>query len=72
MTTKLKAARRRRGWSQQVLGFHARVAASDVSRIENRRMVPYPGQAERIAQVVGLEPDELQEPLAESGAEAVR
>jgi ribosome-binding protein aMBF1 (putative translation factor) len=64
--TKLKKARIDRGWSQQVLGFHSSVAASDVSRIESGRLVPYPGQAERLANLVGLRPEELQQPIEEA------
>jgi len=64
--TKLKSERMRRGWSQQTLGFHAGVAASDVSRIENRRLIPYPCQAERLAKVLDLRPDELQQPATEN------
>ena len=60
--TRLKAERLKRGWSQQILGFHAKVSATDISKIENRRALPYPAQAERIAEVLGLKPDELQEP----------
>jgi ribosome-binding protein aMBF1 (putative translation factor) len=62
--TKLKIARQQRGWSQQVLGFHASVAAADISKIENRRMLPYDSQAERLGKVLGLDPGELQEPAA--------
>jgi integrase len=39
--TKLRAERERRGWSQQTLGYIAEIGASDVSRIEIRRLVPY-------------------------------
>lgn len=67
--TKLKYERERRKWNQQTLGFHASVAASDVSRIENRRMVPYDGQAERLAKVLGLKPEELQDAVEASLAD---
>ena len=63
--TKIKHERLNRGWNQQTLGFRAKVAASDVSRIENCRMIPSPSQAERLAKVLGLRPDELQEPATE-------
>jgi transcriptional regulator with XRE-family HTH domain len=62
---KAKAERRKRGWSQQLEGVYANVSAADVSRIETGRMVPYPGQAERLARVLGLRPEELQEPAEE-------
>ena len=60
-TTRLNAERVKRGLSQQELGFLARVGASDISRIETLRSRPYPGQAGRIAGVLGLEPEKLQE-----------
>ena len=58
--TILKTEREKRGWSQQQLGVLAGVGASDVQRIETRRMVPYPTQAEKLAKVLGVRPDELQ------------
>ncbi len=61
-TSKLRSRRLARRLSQQKLGFFADVSASDVSRIETLRMVPYPGQAERLGRVLGLKPTELQEP----------
>jgi transcriptional regulator with XRE-family HTH domain len=60
--TKLRMERLRRRWSQQTLGFHAGVAAADISKIENGWLVPYPAQAERLARVLGLTVQELQEP----------
>ena len=59
---KLRQERVRRGWSQQTLGFHAGVGASEISRFEHGRAIPYQGQAERLAKVLHLRPDELQEP----------
>ena len=64
--TKVKSERLRKGWFQQTLGFHAGVAASDVSRIENGRMIPYACQAERLAKVLGLRTEELQEPATDA------
>jgi ribosome-binding protein aMBF1 (putative translation factor) len=55
----LKDARKERGWSQQTLGFHAGIAAADISKMENGWLIPYPGQAERLAKVLGLRVDEL-------------
>jgi len=69
LKTKLEESRRARGWSQQVLGFHASVSASDVSKFETGRMRPYPGQADRLAKILGLKPDELQ---SSAEQEAVR
>jgi transcriptional regulator with XRE-family HTH domain len=59
--TKLRQARKGRQWSQQELGFFARVGVADVSRIESGRMKPYPLQAEKIARALNLKPDELQD-----------
>lgn len=67
--SKLKAERIRRGWSQQTLGYKAKTSASDVSRIENGRMMPYPSQADRLAKVTGLRSDELQQPIEAPSAE---
>lgn len=64
--TKLKEERIRQGMTQQTLGYRAKVTASDVSKIENNRMLPYPGQAKRIARVLGLEENELQQPAGEA------
>jgi ribosome-binding protein aMBF1 (putative translation factor) len=61
---KMRAERMKRGWSQQCLGYLAKVGASDISRIETGQTKPYPVQAERIAKVLGLQPTELQEPAA--------
>jgi transcriptional regulator with XRE-family HTH domain len=61
ITTKLKAERIRRGWSQQVLGYLAGVGMSDISRFERGQAKPYPTQAAKLAQVLGLQPSELQE-----------
>jgi transcriptional regulator with XRE-family HTH domain len=57
--TRMKAARLERGWSQQELGFHARIAAGDISKIESVKVKPYPGHVARLCQVLGLSPEEL-------------
>jgi transcriptional regulator with XRE-family HTH domain len=59
---KLRQERVRRGWSQQTLGYRARVGASEISRFEHGRAIPYPVQAKRLAKVLGLRPDELLQP----------
>jgi len=61
MITKLKLERVKRDLSQQELGEIAQVTASDVSRIETCRMVPYPTQAQKLARVLGLREEELQD-----------
>lgn len=58
--TKLQRERMRRGLSQTALAAAAgRLAPSDISRFERAWGRPYPKQAERLAQVLDLRPDEL-------------
>ena len=61
--SKMKSERLRRRWSQQELAVFARVGVADVSRIETGRIRPYPSQAQKLAHVLGLKPEELQEPV---------
>ena len=56
---RLKAERLKRNWSQQDLGYHARMAGADISRIERGWMKPYPGQAKRLAKVLKISGDKL-------------
>ena len=68
--TKLQAERTRRGLSQTALAAAAqRLSASDISRFENRYGRPYPGQAARLARVLGLNPSELLEPADQRAAD---
>jgi transcriptional regulator with XRE-family HTH domain len=61
--TRLRVERARRGWSQTALAAKAgRLSGSDISRFERGYARPYPAQAERLAQVLGLHLDELLEP----------
>lgn len=69
MNTKLKAARTAQKLTQTDLAFHSRVAPTDISKFENGMARPYPTQAERIAKVLGLDPNELLDP-AEAQAHA--
>ncbi len=62
IVTRMKAERLRRHWTQTDLAYHARMSPSDISRIENGRLIPYPGYAERLARALGLSPEELQRP----------
>lgn len=62
---RIKAERLRRGWTQTELGYHARLASADVSRIESGRLVPYPAQAARLARVLGMNENELLERTSE-------
>ena len=58
---RIRQERLRRGWSQTVLAYHAKVSASDVSRIENGMQRPYPRQATALAQALKLTVDMLLE-----------
>jgi len=53
---RIKAERLSRGWNQTELAYFAQMSSADVSKIESGRMVPYPGHAQRLARVLGLEP----------------
>ncbi len=62
IVTRMKAERLRRQWTQTDLAYHSRMSPSDVSRIENGLLIPYPGYAKRLAKALGLSPEELQRP----------
>lgn len=66
-TTRLKAERLRRGFTQTELAFRARLHASEVSRFETGQALPYPSQAERLAEVLDIDVCELLELLASPG-----
>lgn len=59
--TRMKLRRLELGLSQQDLANRTGLWTSDVSRIETGRLRPYAGQAQRIADVLGLDPSELQD-----------
>jgi transcriptional regulator with XRE-family HTH domain len=59
---KVKQARLSRGLNQQTTAERARMQASELSKIENGRLIPTPRQAQKLAQVLGLRSDELLEP----------
>ena len=63
MVLRIKAERLRREWSQTVLAARADVSTSDISRIESGRFLPYPKQAQRIAEALDLRVDELLQPV---------
>ena len=57
----MKKARKDRGWSGSRLAREAGMNQASISQIENRRLVPYPGQIEKIATALDWqgEPQEL-------------
>jgi transcriptional regulator with XRE-family HTH domain len=59
--TRLRAERQRLGWTLQKLAGVARVCASDISKIERRRVVGYEPQLKRLAKAVGLPRERLLE-----------
>lgn len=65
--TRMQAERLRRRMSQTDLAAAAgKLSASDISRFERAYGRPYPAQAQRLAAVLGLEPDTLLESADES------
>jgi transcriptional regulator with XRE-family HTH domain len=67
---RMRARRLELKLSQQAVGYRAGVSNAAVSKIENGWQIPYPSQAERLAGVLGLRPDELLAPV--EGMEAHR
>jgi len=57
--TKMKAERLRRGWTLQELGYRTGIQAPELSKIERRLVVPYPGQRQRLAKKLGLLPEAI-------------
>ena len=53
--TRIEYERRRRGWAQTQLAFHARRSQSVVSLIERRRMTPTLAFAARRAWTLGID-----------------
>lgn len=56
---KLKEIRKERGLSQLKLSFLTGIQPSDISRIENGRLRPFPSWRERLAKVLGETEAEL-------------
>jgi transcriptional regulator with XRE-family HTH domain len=53
--------------SQNRLAAKAGITPSDLSKIVNRRMVPYPGQLRKLAAAVGWPEDRAEELMQEAG-----
>ncbi|MGE5593426.1 MAG: helix-turn-helix domain-containing protein [Betaproteobacteria bacterium] len=63
---KIKAARLAKGWTQRDLAFYARLSEAEVSKLERGWHKPFPRQAARLAEVLGLRPEELLEEVPEN------
>jgi len=59
--TRMEAARRRLGITKAQLARDAGMNATTVNLISSLRLVPYPGQQERLEQVLRIEPGHLLE-----------
>jgi len=59
MTNNLKKVRQERGISQLKLAFLTGIGPSEISRIENGWIKPYPGWRKRIAQALDVGEDQL-------------
>ena len=68
--TRLEFERRRLGWNQVTVAFHARVSQGDVSLIERRRLIPTPLIVERLAQAVRVLPTILLQEVTPEGVPA--
>jgi transcriptional regulator with XRE-family HTH domain len=72
--TRVEYERRRRQWNQTALAYHSGTTQGEVSLIERRRLVPTVNVAERIARVLELPPESLQDdvtPLGETAEDLV-
>ncbi len=58
MRLRLTVLRTSRAWSRAELARRARMAPSDVGKIESSRMVPYPSQLARLARALGMSPSQ--------------
>lgn len=56
---RVKHDRLARGWSQVRVAFYAGMSVGDVSRIENGRLIPYPSQLDKLANVFSVDRQEL-------------
>ncbi len=63
--TRLEHERRRRRWNQTRLAYHARLAQSDISLIERRRLIPTPAVVNRIARALKLQPETILDDVAQ-------
>lgn len=57
--TRVEYERRRRGWTQTELAFHARLHQGEISRIECRRIIPTHLYRERLSRALGVAEEDL-------------
>ena len=65
--TRIEFERRRRGWSQTVLAYHANMAQADVSRFERRRAVASCAHLDRIEHALGVPAQQLLDEVTADG-----
>lgn len=51
---KITRLREGRGWSKLELSRRTKISPADITRIEQGRFIPYPGQLRRLAKVFGI------------------
>lgn len=56
---RIECERRRHGWTQTELAYHAKMSSQDISRIERGWLKPYNGMAKRLSKVLGIPASEL-------------
>ncbi len=61
--TRLEYERRRRGWTQTVLAFHARLTQAEISRMERGWLIPTRTIQDRLARALGVDAAGLVEPV---------
>ena len=61
-SSRMRAERRRRQWTQTELAYKAKLSTTDVSKFETGRARPYPKQAARLARALNLQVDQLLDP----------
>jgi transcriptional regulator with XRE-family HTH domain len=60
--TRLKTVRERKAFTQEQLAEKAGVSRATLARIETGQNEPYPSTVRKIADALGVEPEQLMEP----------
>ncbi len=63
--SKIRKERLKKGWRIEDLACFSRVGYAEISKYERCVLSPHPGHRQRIAAVLGLKPEELQEEVVE-------